>query len=106
MGLTLAERLRKLYAPVGPTLADDDLRRHLIWMDVCAVVEKAEGKQAEALAIMEKHGFIFETPLHKPNEERTPVEMWEKLAFTLYTTLCEIDVPVMVLAKRLDEVEL
>jgi hypothetical protein len=96
-----AERLRKLDSPVATAeLAARWLRLRL---EVCAVVGAAEGKQQEALAICRRHGFVFETPLDKPDEERTGAERWEKLAFTFYTTLCEIDVPVQSLARRMDE---
>ena len=78
------ERLREL--------AEDELIR--LQPEVCAVVEadaKVPEAQEEALAIIRRHGFVFETPLDKPDEERTEAERWEKLAFTLYTTLCELD---------------
>lgn len=44
----------------------------------------------EALATLRKHGFVFNTPLGKPDAERSPAEMWEKLAFSFYTDLAEM----------------
>jgi hypothetical protein len=44
----LAERLRKMYAPQRG-LAQDDFNRHLIWPELCAVVEAADRRAADVL---------------------------------------------------------
>lgn len=51
--------------------------------EVVEAARRAKDKQAEAVAIMRKHGFKFETPLHQS-------EGFEKLAFTFYTMLVEV----------------
>ena len=48
-------------------------------------------QQPSTMAVLRKHGFVFDTPLGKPDEERTEAERWEKAAFTIYTDLCEVD---------------
>jgi len=48
-----------------------------------ALAEIAE-IQPKVLAMIQREGFKFETPLHLS-------EGWEKLAFTLYSTICEVD---------------
>jgi hypothetical protein len=40
--------------------------------------------QPKVLTMLRREGFKFETPLHLS-------EGWEKLAFTLYATVCEAD---------------
>lgn len=40
--------------------------------------------------LLRKHGFVFNTELGKPDAERTPAEMWEKLAFSIHTDIWEI----------------
>lgn len=40
--------------------------------------------QPRVLAMLRREGFVFETPLHL-------MRGWEKLAFSLYTTICEVD---------------
>ncbi len=47
-----------------------------------------ESKQKEAIEMIKRNGFVFQTPLGK--QELSEVERWEKLAFTLYTEICEI----------------
>lgn len=47
--------------------------------------------QQFTLGAMESNGFVFATPLDKPDSERTEAERWEKLAFTIYSRLCEVD---------------
>ena len=97
---TLAERL--LAFPWDDWGTEEAQR---VWPELVAVVEKAAPAQQNALAIMRREGFVFTTPLGKPDEERTEAERWEKLAFTLYTTLCEIDTKTQALERRLDEAE-
>lgn len=58
---------------------------------LAGALEWIEPKQQEVLAMIERNGFVFRTPLDKPDNERTDAEQWEKLAFTLYSHLCEID---------------
>lgn len=50
-----------------------------------------EPMQQRTVAMIRREGFVFETPLHKPDADRTDAERWEKLAFTLYSNICEID---------------
>jgi hypothetical protein len=49
-----------------------------------AVLRRIEPVQQGIVAMIRREGFVFETPLHES-------EGWEKLAFTLYSTICEID---------------
>jgi len=49
-----------------------------------AALEKNAVMLDHAQVIMRKHGFKFETPLHLS-------EGFEKLAFTFYSILCEVD---------------
>jgi len=49
-----------------------------------AALEKNAVMLDHAQVIMRKHGFKFETPLHLS-------EGFEKLAFTFYSMLCEVD---------------
>jgi hypothetical protein len=49
-----------------------------------AVVEAIAEMQPKTLAMLRREGFKFETPLDLSDG-------WEKLAFTLYSTICEVD---------------
>jgi hypothetical protein len=49
-----------------------------------AALEQVEPIQQRVLETLRREGFKFETPLHLS-------EGWEKLAFSLYSTLCEVD---------------
>ena len=66
----------------------------------CDALKAALGEIAEAqqktLAMIRREGFVFETPL----QESTG---WEKLAFTLYSTICEIDVEARQALAELEE---
>jgi hypothetical protein len=44
----------------------------------------------EALAIIQRNGFVFATDPAKPDDQRTQAERWEKLALSLYTSLVEL----------------
>lgn len=50
-----------------------------------------KGIQPQALTTIIAHGFIFARDIAKPIEELDEVARWEKLAFTLYTDLCEVE---------------
>lgn len=52
--------------------------------DLEEALRRISGVQPRVLAMLRREGFVFETPLNKS-------EGWEKLAFTLYTTICEVD---------------
>lgn len=54
-------------------------------------LERIAQVQPDTLAMIEHNGFVFRTPLGKPDEDRTEAERWEKLAFSIYTRLCEVD---------------
>jgi hypothetical protein len=56
-----------------------------------AVLAWLEPRQQNVLGMIERNGFVFRTPLDKPDNVRTDAEKWEKLAFSLYTEICEID---------------
>jgi hypothetical protein len=47
-------------------------------------LEQTSQIQPRVLAMLRREGFKFETPLDQS-------EGWEKLAFTLYSTICEVD---------------
>lgn len=54
-------------------------------------LEKIKTQQPKVLAYIALNGFKFATPLQKPDNERTEAERWEKLAFSIYSDLCEVD---------------
>jgi hypothetical protein len=54
-------------------------------------LQKVAEVQPGVLAMLQRSEFVFVTPLGKPDADRTPAEQWEKLAFTLYSTICEVD---------------
>lgn len=49
------------------------------------------GIQPFVVEYIRREGFIFYTPLDKPDAERNDAERWEKLAFSIYTDLCEVE---------------
>jgi hypothetical protein len=46
-------------------------------------------RQIDAIAVMERNGFVIDMDLSKPMDQLTEAERWQKLAFTFYTDLCE-----------------
>ena len=76
--------------------ASFDPRQSTPVLELIAVARQAADKQAEAVAIMRKNGFKFETRLDLS-------EGFEKLAFTFYTMLCEIDDRLRTLLKPFEE---
>jgi len=64
--------------------------------DLKAALEEIAEAQQKTLAMIRREGFVFETPL----QESTG---WEKLAFTLYSTICEIDVEARQALAELEE---
>jgi hypothetical protein len=63
-------------AAFGALLAENQqLRKVLEWI---------EPQQQQALAMIERNGFVFEDIGNEPGN-------WQHLAFTLYSKLCEID---------------
>ncbi len=65
-------------------------------------LECIAAQQPTTLAMIQRNGFVFATPLGKPDAERTDAERWEKLAFSIYTDLCIVD---SVARAALDEAE-
>ena len=57
-----------------------------VWEFIAEVIEA----QPRALEMIRRNGFVFETQLDKPDGDRSPAELWEKLAFSLYSNLCEL----------------
>lgn len=49
------------------------------------------GIQPFVVEYIRREGFVFATPADKPDAKRTKAEMWEKLAFSIYTDLCEVE---------------
>ncbi len=47
--------------------------------------------QPAVLETLRANGIVFRTALDKPDDERTDAERWEKVAFSIYTDLCEVD---------------
>ncbi len=47
--------------------------------------------QPSVLETLRANGIVFRTALDKPDDERTDAERWEKVEFSLYTDLCEVD---------------
>ena len=46
----------------------------------------AQKKQPEALEVWRKHGFVYNN-----DDMNDPIGRWQKLAFSHYTDLCEIE---------------
>lgn len=59
--------------------------------DAERALAKIQAVQPETVEMIRRHGFVFETPLDRPDEFRTEAERWEKLAFSIYMRLCEIE---------------
>lgn len=64
-------------------VADKRLLENKLYKSEGALRE-IEPIQQGTLAMLRREGFVFTTPLHES-------QGWEKLAFTLYTTICEVD---------------
>ncbi len=47
--------------------------------------------QPAVLETLRANGIVFRTALDKPDDERTDAERCEKVAFSIYTDLCEVD---------------
>lgn len=47
-------------------------------------LERVQGQQPAALAMIQSHGFVFDDIGREPGN-------WQHLAFTIYTDLCEVD---------------
>lgn len=54
-------------------------------------LEKIKSVQPETVAMFRRREIVFATALGKPDDERTDAEMWEKIAFSIYSDLCEAD---------------
>jgi hypothetical protein len=83
----------QVHAPQGSyaelVMGRDRLRRDLERVttqrdDLRAVLLQVAAFQQRTVLMLEREGFVFETRLDL-------MQGWEKLAFTLYSTICEID---------------
>jgi hypothetical protein len=85
---TVADSVRHArYFGTGPgaqsaLTALDSLRSRMERME--EFIAWLEPMQQGTVAMIRREGFVFETPLQES-------EGWEKLAFTLYSQICEID---------------
>ena len=61
--------------------------------DAIEILGYTESKHPEAIEMIKKHDFVFRTNLSKvvehPNDQKT-AEEWEKLAFSLYSDICDM----------------
>lgn len=99
----LAQRLRDMVAkcePAGYPRGDDyplrDSRAGELMWEASVLLDEAEKALRETEAIQPKslemivrHGFVFARDIAHPIAELDEVARWEKLAFSLYTDLCE-----------------
>jgi hypothetical protein len=58
-------------------------------LELVGALQKVAEVQPGVLAMLRREEFVFDTPLDKPDVDRTLAERWEKLAFTLYSDICE-----------------
>ncbi len=59
--------------------------------ELLLALERIAEWQPAVLETLRRNGVVFTTRLDKPDDERTEAERWEKIAFSIYTDLCEMD---------------